>query len=59
VAPAELEGILLDNKAIADAAVIGVPDDEAGEVPKGCEGSGSNRCDPHSCAADTLCCVLA
>jgi acyl-CoA synthetase (AMP-forming)/AMP-acid ligase II len=34
VAPAELEGLLLSHRAIADAAVIPSPDEEAGEVPK-------------------------
>lgn len=34
VAPAELEGLLLSHPAIADAAVIPIPDDEAGELPK-------------------------
>lgn len=33
VAPAELEEALLDYPGIRDAAVIGVPDDEAGERP--------------------------
>jgi len=34
VPPAELEGLLLTHPAIADAAVIGIQDDEAGELPK-------------------------
>jgi acyl-CoA synthetase (AMP-forming)/AMP-acid ligase II len=34
VAPAELEAILLGHPAVADAAVIPSPDEEAGEIPK-------------------------
>jgi acyl-CoA synthetase (AMP-forming)/AMP-acid ligase II len=34
VAPAELEGVLLTHPLIVDAAVIGSPDENAGEVPK-------------------------
>ncbi|KAL4782212.1 hypothetical protein BJX76DRAFT_359200 [Aspergillus varians] len=34
VAPAELEAHLLTHPAVADCAVIAVPDDTAGEVPK-------------------------
>ena len=34
VAPAELEGILLTHPAVADAAVVRSPDEQAGEVPK-------------------------
>ena len=34
VPPAELEAILITHPAIADCAVIGVPDEGAGELPK-------------------------
>jgi 4-coumarate--CoA ligase len=34
VPPAELEALLLTHPSIVDAAVIPVPDDEAGELPK-------------------------
>jgi long-chain acyl-CoA synthetase len=34
VAPAELEAVLLEHPDIADCGVTGVPDAEAGEVPK-------------------------
>jgi len=33
VAPAELEAVLLTHPAVADAAVVPTPDEEAGEVP--------------------------
>ena len=33
VAPASLEAILMTHPAVADAAVIGGPDEEAGEIP--------------------------
>ena len=35
VPPAELEAVLLRHPDVADAAVVGLPDDEAGEIPAG------------------------
>ena len=34
VAPSELEAILLTHSEIVDAGVIGVPDEDAGELPR-------------------------
>ena len=34
VAPAELEGVLTSHADITDAAVVGVPDERSGEVPR-------------------------
>jgi acyl-CoA synthetase (AMP-forming)/AMP-acid ligase II len=34
VPPAELEALLLTHPEVADVAVIGIPDDESGELPK-------------------------
>ncbi len=35
IAPAELEALLLEHPAVGESAVIGVPDEEAGELIKG------------------------
>lgn len=34
VAPAYLEDIIVKHVGVADVAVVGVPDEEAGELPK-------------------------
>ena len=34
MAPAELEGVLLNHPAVADVGVTGVPHPSAGEVPR-------------------------
>ncbi|XP_020090286.1 4-coumarate--CoA ligase-like 9 [Ananas comosus] len=36
VAPAEIEALLLSHPSVEDAAVFGLPDEEAGEVPAAC-----------------------
>ena len=34
MAPAELEGVILTHPSVADAAVVGVPDERTGELPR-------------------------
>ena len=34
VAPAELEAMLMEHPAVVDVAVVGIPDEVAGEIPK-------------------------
>jgi len=34
IAPAELEAVLAEHAAVQESAVVGVPDEEAGEIPK-------------------------
>jgi long-chain acyl-CoA synthetase len=34
IAPAELEAVLVEHPAVLESAVVGVPDEEAGEIPK-------------------------
>jgi acyl-CoA synthetase (AMP-forming)/AMP-acid ligase II len=48
VFPAELEMILIDHPQVADCAVIGVPDEEAGEVPKAFVVPAGDELDPES-----------
>lgn len=52
VPPAELEALLLTHPTVADAAVVGRPDDEAGEIPvgfvvlkPGCEATEQELCE--------------
>ncbi len=46
VAPAELEALILGHEAVADVAVIGVADEEAGELPKAFVVPSSDDFDP-------------
>jgi len=46
VAPAELEGILLEHPDVADACVIGKPEEEAGEIPKAFVVAANDNADP-------------
>jgi acyl-CoA synthetase (AMP-forming)/AMP-acid ligase II len=34
IAPAELEAVLVEHPAVLESAVVGVPEEEAGEIPK-------------------------
>jgi acyl-CoA synthetase (AMP-forming)/AMP-acid ligase II len=46
IAPAELEAVLVEHAAVQESAVVGVPDEEAGEIPKAfvvLHGDGSER----------------
>ncbi len=46
VAPAELEALILGHEGVADVAVIGVADEEAGELPKAFVVPSSDDLDP-------------
>ncbi len=35
IAPAELEALLMSHPQVTDAAVVGIPNEETGEIPKG------------------------
>jgi acyl-CoA synthetase (AMP-forming)/AMP-acid ligase II len=51
VPPAELEGLLITHPDVADVAVIGVPDEEAGELPKAFVVPASGDVDPDALKA--------
>jgi acyl-CoA synthetase (AMP-forming)/AMP-acid ligase II len=51
VPPAELEAILITHPDVADVAVIGVPDEEAGELPKAFVVPASGEVDPDALMA--------
>jgi acyl-CoA synthetase (AMP-forming)/AMP-acid ligase II len=51
VPPAELEALILGHPGVADVAVIGVPDEEAGELPKAYVVSSAEDLDPEELIA--------
>jgi acyl-CoA synthetase (AMP-forming)/AMP-acid ligase II len=51
VPPAELEALLLNHPGVADAAVVAMRDDEAGEVPKACVVPAGDELDPDALMA--------
>ena len=44
--PAELEALLIGHPAVADAAVILIPDEAGGEAPKACVVAAGDDLDP-------------
>ena len=60
VPPAELEALLVTHPSVADAAVIGIPDDEAGELQSVCgvKGWGECECGRHSAVCSGSGCNL-
>ena len=51
VPPAELEALLISHPDVADVAVIGVPDEEAGELPKAFVVPAGDEVDPEALMA--------
>jgi acyl-CoA synthetase (AMP-forming)/AMP-acid ligase II len=51
VPPAELEALLITHPQVADAAVIGVPDEECGELPKAFVVAADDELDPNELMA--------
>lgn len=50
MAPAELEALLLSHPLVADAAVIPIPDERAGELPRACVVIKDQSLDKHKAA---------